>query len=146
MAIHLDLTLPPGSSSLPGGSGEQPSNASCLALLPMRLAMRPTVTSGPVVSYTAVSPLPVEDGRSILCCAISQVTLGGRYPPSCSMEPGSSSADPNEDHGRGHQEVSSLQLYICHREPAGEKKNIAKWRTVRKYGAEEQGPNTQYRH
>ena len=41
-----------------------------------------------------------------------QVTLGGRYPPSCSMEPGSSSADPNEDHGRGHQEVSSLQLYI----------------------------------
>ena len=31
---------------------------------------------------------------------------------SCSMEPGSSSADPNEDHGRGHQEVSSLQLYI----------------------------------
>ena len=74
--------------------------------------MRPTVTRGPVVSYTAVSPLPVEDGRSVLCCAISQVTLGGRYPPSCSMEPGSSSADPNEDHGRGHQEVSSLQLYI----------------------------------
>ena len=28
------------------------------------------------------------------------------------LEPGSSSADPNEDHGRGHQEVSSLQLYI----------------------------------
>ena len=28
--------------------------------------MRPTVTSGPVVSYTAVSPLPVEDGRSLL--------------------------------------------------------------------------------
>ena len=55
--------------------------------------MRPTVTSGPVVSYTAVSPLPVEDGRSVLCCAISQVTLGGRYPPSCSMEPGSSSTD-----------------------------------------------------
>ena len=55
--------------------------------------MRPTVTRGPVVSYTAVSPLPVEDGRSVLCCAISQVTLGGRYPPSCSMEPGSSSTD-----------------------------------------------------
>ncbi|NMM97647.1 hypothetical protein G1C97_0596 [Bifidobacterium sp. DSM 109959] len=51
-------------------------------------------------------------GRSVLCCAISQVTLGGRYPPSCSAEPGSSSADPNEDHGRGHQEVSSRQLYI----------------------------------
>lgn len=69
--------------------------------------MRPTVTSGPVVSYTAVSPLPVEDGRSVLCCAISQVTLGGRYPPSCSMEPGSSSTDKI---GRGHQEVSNAQL------------------------------------
>ena len=67
MAIHLDLTLPPGSSSLPGGSGEQPSNASCLALLPMRLAMRPTVTSGPVVSYTAVSPLP---GRNRAVCSL----------------------------------------------------------------------------
>ena len=71
--------------------------------------MRPTVTRGPVVSYTAVSPLPVEDGRSVLCCAISQVTLGGRYPPSCSMEPGSSSVileiSPNVDN-RGHPEVS----------------------------------------
>lgn len=71
--------------------------------------MRPTVTRGPVVSYTAVSPLPVEDGRSVLCCAISQVTLGGRYPPSCSMEPGSSSVileiSPHVDN-RGHPEVS----------------------------------------
>lgn len=80
-------------AAYPKASDEQSSNAFCLALLPMRLAMRPTVTSGPVVSYTAVSPLPVEDGRSVLCCAISQVTLGGRYPPSCSMEPGSSSTD-----------------------------------------------------
>ena len=113
---------PGGPPTRPGGNAppEQPppthrraaQTPICLALLPMRLAMRPTVTRGPVVSYTAVSPLPVEDGRSVLCCAISQVTLGGRYPPSCSMEPGSSSADPNEDHGRGHQEVSSLQLYI----------------------------------
>lgn len=79
-------------AAYPKASDEQSSNAFCLALLPMRLAMRPTVTSGPVVSYTAVSPLPVEDGRSVLCCAISQVTLGGRYPPSCSVEPGSSSA------------------------------------------------------
>ena len=80
-------------AAYPKASDEQSSNAFCLALLPMRLAMRPTVTRGPVVSYTAVSPLPVEDGRSVLCCAISQVTLGGRYPPSCSMEPGSSSTD-----------------------------------------------------
>ena len=75
--------------------------------------MRPTVTRGPVVSYTAVSPLPT--GRNRKWNLINKKCwdqAGGRYPPSCSMEPGSSSADPNEDHGRGHQEVSSLQLYI----------------------------------
>ena len=49
-------------AAYPKASGEQPSNAFCLALLPMRLAMRPTVTSGPVVSYTAVSPLPACAG------------------------------------------------------------------------------------
>ena len=49
-------------AAYPKASDEQSSNAFCLALLPMRLAMRPTVTSGPVVSYAAVSPLP--SGRS----------------------------------------------------------------------------------
>lgn len=47
--------------------------------------------------------------RSILCCAISQVALGGRYPPSCSMEPGSSSVILEISHhvdNRGHPEVS----------------------------------------
>ena len=48
-------------------------------------------------------------GRAV--CSLLRY-LSGHPPPSCSMEPGSSSADPNEDHGRGHQEVSSLQLYI----------------------------------
>ena len=38
-------------AAYPKASDEQSSNAFCLALLPMRLAMRPTVTSGPVVSY-----------------------------------------------------------------------------------------------
>ena len=49
-------------AAYPKASDEQSSNAFCLALLPMRLAMRPTVTSGPVVSYTAVSPLPACAG------------------------------------------------------------------------------------
>ncbi len=40
MAIHLDLTSPSGSSSLPEGRASN-SIAFCLALLPMRLAMRP---------------------------------------------------------------------------------------------------------
>lgn len=111
MAIHLDLTSPSGSSSLPEGRASN-SIAFCLALLPMRLAMRLLL---PVARWSLAPPFHPyrpEGRRSVLCCAISQVTLGGRYPPSCSMEPGSSSADPNEDHGRGHQEVSSLQLYI----------------------------------
>ena len=64
MAIHLDLALPSGSSSLPEGRASN-SIAFCLALLPMRLAMRPTVTRGPVVSYTAVSPLPAR--RQAVC-------------------------------------------------------------------------------
>ena len=93
MAIHLDLTSPSGSSSLPEGRASN-SIAFCLALLPMRLAMRLLL---PVARWSLAPPfhpyLPVEtDKRSVLCCAISQVTLGGRYPPSCSVEPGSSSA------------------------------------------------------
>ena len=90
MAIHLDLTSPSGSSSLPEGRASN-SIAFCLALLPMRLAVRRSVTRSPVVSYTAVSPLPANSRRSVLCCAISQVTLGRRYLPSCSLEHGSSS-------------------------------------------------------
>ncbi len=82
--------LPAGSSSLPEGRASN-SIAFCLALLPMRLAVRRSVTRSPVVSYTAVSPLPANSRRSVLCCAISQVTLGRRYLPSCSLEPGSSS-------------------------------------------------------
>ena len=74
--------------------------------------MRPTVTRGPVVSYTAVSPLPVEDGRSVLCCAISPGHPGRTLSPSCLWSQ-SSSADPNEDHGRGHQE--DLKLAIIHK-------------------------------
>ena len=109
MTIHLDLTLPPNSSSLPEDLGEQPLNTFYLTLLPMRLAMRLTVTRSPVVSYTAVSPLPKQKfRRSILCCAISQVALGGRYPPLCSVEPGSSSVTPNEHCDRGHRETSTF--------------------------------------
>jgi hypothetical protein len=44
-----------------------------------------------VVSYTAVSPLPVAR-RSVLCGTVPRVTPGGRYPPPCSSESGLSSA------------------------------------------------------
>ena len=50
------------------------------------------VTKDAVVSYTAVSPLPQIMRRSVLCCAFPRVTPGGRYPSSCPVEPGLSSA------------------------------------------------------
>ena len=53
-------------AAYPKASDEQSSNAFCLALLPMRLAMRPTVTSGPVVSYTPFHPYPpAETGKAV---------------------------------------------------------------------------------
>src|SRR3712207_3228998 len=67
-AIHLGLPLPAGSSGPPAGSGGQPSNACAgrrRAAVPLDLApggvYRATpVTRCAVVSYTAVSPLPVH--------------------------------------------------------------------------------------
>ena len=48
-------------AAYPKASDEQSSNAFCLALLPMRLAMRPTVTSGP-----AFHPYPpAETGKAV---------------------------------------------------------------------------------
>ena len=118
MAIHLDLTSPSGSSSLPEGRASN-SIAFCLALLPMRLAMRLLL---PVARWSLAPPFHPyrpEGRRSVLCCAISQVTLGGRYPPSCSVEPGSSSATkwPRPSRGLGWRRrlVTKLVLWcgIC---------------------------------
>ena len=47
-------------AAYPKASDEQSSNAFCLALLPMRLAMRPTVTSGPFHPYP-----PAETGKAV---------------------------------------------------------------------------------
>ncbi len=58
--IHLRTPLPTPSSSLPGHSGEQPSNVPCLALLPVGFTLAFPVTRKAVVSYTAVSPLPLH--------------------------------------------------------------------------------------
>lgn len=97
-AIHLDLLLPACSSGLPGSSGGPPSNAPCLALLPVGFTKPPSSPRALVVSYTTVSPLP--DGivrRSVFCGTVPRVTPGGRYPPLCPVEPGRSSAP---DHRR----------------------------------------------
>jgi hypothetical protein len=57
-AIHLRRTLPHASSGLPGSSGEQPSNAPCLALLQVGFTEPHRSPGALVVSYTTVSPLP----------------------------------------------------------------------------------------
>ena len=107
MAIHLDLTLPSGSSSLPEGFGRAALKRLLLGLAPDEACHATYCYQRPGGLLHRRFTLTRLRGRSVLCCAISQVALGGRYPPSCSMEPGSSSADSNEDHGRGHQEVSN---------------------------------------
>ena len=49
-----------------------------------------SVARSAVVSYTAVSPLPLAR-RFIFCGAFPRVTPGGRYPPPFPVEPGRSS-------------------------------------------------------
>src|SRR5665648_262802 len=61
-AIHLRRTLPCASNGLPGSSGEQPSNAPCLALLPVGFAEPHRSPGALVVSCTTVSPLPHPSG------------------------------------------------------------------------------------
>ena len=79
-------------AAYPKASDEQSSNAFCLALLPMRLAMRPTVTSGPVVSYTAVSPLPCFHTAVCFLWHFPCLTADRRYRSFCPMVSGLSSA------------------------------------------------------
>ena len=57
VVIHLDLTLPLSSSSLPEDVSEQPI-CLLLGLAPDEACHATSVTSRPVVSYTTVSPLP----------------------------------------------------------------------------------------
>ena len=115
--IHLGRALPHASSGLPGSSGGQPSNASCLTLLRVGFTEPPPSPEVLVVSYTTVSPLPRCDRRpvretapprrSVLCGTVPRVTPGGRYPPPCPAEPGRSSASPSSGTRRGRPAGSS---------------------------------------
>ena len=110
MAIHLDLALPSGSSSLPEGFGRAVLERLLLGLAPDEACHAANCHQRPgglLHRRFTLTHRPKPVRRSILCCAISQVALGARYPPSSSMEPGSSSTDKI---GRGHQEVSNAQL------------------------------------
>ena len=74
------------------GLGE-PRQHPLSGLAPGEVYLAGRVTTTPVVSYTAVSPLPrPKPRRSVLCGTVSRITPGGCYPPPCPVEPGRSSA------------------------------------------------------
>jgi hypothetical protein len=74
------------------GLGE-PRQHPLSGLAPGEVYLAGRVTTTPVVSYTAVSPLPrPRSRRSVLCGTVSRITPGGCYPPPCPVEPGRSSA------------------------------------------------------
>ncbi|CAN5505621.1 hypothetical protein BH10ACT5_BH10ACT5_00830 [soil metagenome] len=96
------------------GLGE-PRQHPLSGLAPGEVYLAGRVTTTPVVSYTAVSPLPrPEPRRSVLCGTVSRITPGGCYPPPCPVEPGRSSAL------RGEPRVtrpSSRPIRVAHSSP-----------------------------
>ena len=83
MAIHLDLTLPSGSSSLPEGFGRAVLERLLLGLAPDEACHAANCHQRPgglLHRRFTLTHRPKPVRRSILCCAISQVALGGRYP------------------------------------------------------------------
>ena len=92
--IHLGRALPRASSGLPWNSGEQPSNVPLRGLAPNGVFRAADVTASAVGSYPTFSPLPkplARLGRFVFCGTFLEVSLTGRYPAFCSVEPGLSS-------------------------------------------------------
>ena len=90
MAIHLGQPSPAGSSGLPG-CGTSSSLASCLTLLPMRLAMRSVL---PQTRWSLAPPFhPYLENRGGLFSAALSLRLpwADVIRHRCSVEPGSSS-------------------------------------------------------
>ncbi len=101
MAIHLDLTSPSGSSSLPEGRASN-SIAFCLALLPMRLAMRLLLPEARWSLTPPFHPYPSRTG------GLFSVALSLRSPWADVIRHRAlwSPEVPQPQSGRGHQEVS----------------------------------------
>jgi len=92
-AIYLGTTLPQPSSGLPGNSTSRLERSlSDLAPDEVYQADQVTLVSGGLLHhrFTLTSRLGLR--RSVLCGTVSRVAPGGCYPPSCSVEPGRSSA------------------------------------------------------
>ena len=100
--ISLRRQLPAVSSSPPEKKLKRIASGRCLertlfcsALLPMGFT-EPDQSPGLLVSsYLTVSPLPPKFPwrRFAFCCTFPDLAAGGRYPPSCPLEPGLSSAN-----------------------------------------------------
>ena len=82
-------------------------SAPFLILLRVGFAEPPRSPGVLVVSYTAVSPLPLS-GRYVLCGTVTRVAPGGCYPPPCSVESGPSSAPHGAATARPTRPASSL--------------------------------------
>jgi hypothetical protein len=93
--IPLGRALPRASCGLPRSSGGQPSNAPLHGLAPDGVCRAADVAARAVGSYSAVSPLPEATNRlgrfRVFCGTFLEVSLTGRYPASCPVEPGLSS-------------------------------------------------------
>ena len=88
----------------------------CLALLPMGFT-QPARSPEPLVrSYRTVSPLPPArpcgpaDRRFAFCCTCPILADGGRYPPSCPVEPGLSSPPKLTQRTPGHLQTATHSL------------------------------------
>jgi hypothetical protein len=91
--IPLGRASPRASCGLPRSSGGQPSNAPLRGLAPDGVCRAALVTERAVGSYSTFSPLPrcMHRGGLLFCGTFLEVTLTGRYPASCPVEPGLSS-------------------------------------------------------
>ena len=99
MAIYLGLPSPAASSDLPGS--RRAALCFLLDLASDGVYTALSVTSQAVVSYTAFPPLPLKEAV-YFCCTGLGVTSTGRYPASCPVKPGLSSADAFRPVSRDH--------------------------------------------
>ena len=95
--LDTSCSLPEGMTNRTDSWQSEDDRSFCLALLPMGFT-QPARSPEPLVrSYRTVSPLPPAepcdsaDRRFTFCCTCPILTDGGRYPPSCPVEPGLSS-------------------------------------------------------
>jgi hypothetical protein len=95
--LDTSCSLPEGMTNRTDSWQSEDRRSFCLALLPMGFTQPARLPEPLVRSYRTVSPLPpaapcgTADRRFAFCCTCPILTDGGRYPPSCPVEPGLSS-------------------------------------------------------